>query len=211
MPFSPDYVRIVLNDNFEDAKTLFLDPLMAIHYAHLVMLHDTGIVSLDDARTIRRALDGIDLAAVRGAKLWKSLPALMLGFVADMVNCCTGAGKNVPRLPLCTCHLSHNRTKAKPNITHKIVRRMSFIGTSLVSLVRRRRRGQLAAKAVKTGGTHAAARSAPGHARLGTTAGSALAVTQSATTRHPRHAAPAPAARRRNRWARSGTNRPASG
>ena len=65
MPFSPDYVRIVLNENFEDAKALFLEPLMAIHYAHLVMLHDTGIVSTEDARAIRRALDGIDLEAVR--------------------------------------------------------------------------------------------------------------------------------------------------
>ena len=55
MPFSPDYVRIVLNENFEDAKTLFLDPLMSIHYAHLVMLHDTGIVTTSDARAIRRA------------------------------------------------------------------------------------------------------------------------------------------------------------
>src|SRR6185436_7708269 len=65
MPFSPDYVRLVLNENFEDAKTLFLDPLMAIHYAHLVMLHDTGIVTTTDARAIRRALDGINLDAVR--------------------------------------------------------------------------------------------------------------------------------------------------
>ena len=29
--FSPDYVRLVLNENFEDAKTLLLEPLMAIH------------------------------------------------------------------------------------------------------------------------------------------------------------------------------------
>src|SRR5687767_6779077 len=65
MPFSPDYVRIVLNENFEDAKTLFLEPLMSIHYAHLVMLHDTGIVTMADARAIRRALDGINLDAVR--------------------------------------------------------------------------------------------------------------------------------------------------
>ena len=67
MAFSPDYVRLVLNENFEDAKRLFLDPLMSIHYAHLVMLHDTGIVSTADARAIRRALDAINLDAVRKA------------------------------------------------------------------------------------------------------------------------------------------------
>jgi argininosuccinate lyase len=64
MPFSPDYVRLVLNENFEDAKTLFLSPLMAIHYAHLTMLVEQGIVEVDDARALRAALDGIDLDAV---------------------------------------------------------------------------------------------------------------------------------------------------
>ena len=42
--FSPDYVRIVLNENFEDAKAQFLVPLMAIEYAHLVMLAEQKIV-----------------------------------------------------------------------------------------------------------------------------------------------------------------------
>ena len=67
MPLSPDYIRLVLNDNFEDAKRLFLGPLMAIHYAHLVMLADQGILAREDARRIRTALDAIDLAAVREA------------------------------------------------------------------------------------------------------------------------------------------------
>ena len=42
MRFAPEYVTYVLNENFEDAKALFLSPLMAIHYAHLVMLADAG-------------------------------------------------------------------------------------------------------------------------------------------------------------------------
>jgi argininosuccinate lyase len=63
--FSPDYVRIVLNENFEDAKSQFLAPLMAINYAHLVMLADQRIVSRAEAAAIRRALDAIDLDAVR--------------------------------------------------------------------------------------------------------------------------------------------------
>jgi argininosuccinate lyase len=67
MPFSPEYIRLVLNENFEDAKRLFLGPLMAIHYAHLVMLAERNIVGVDDARRIRTALDAIDLAAVREA------------------------------------------------------------------------------------------------------------------------------------------------
>src|SRR5215471_2683728 len=68
MRFAPEYVRLVLNENFEDAKALFLSPLMAIHYAHLTMLADTGIITRADARTLRSALDGIDLAKVRAAR-----------------------------------------------------------------------------------------------------------------------------------------------
>ena len=67
MPFSPDYVRIVLNENFEDAKTLLLDPMMALHEGHLVMLAERGIVSREDARRLREALRGVDLTAVRAA------------------------------------------------------------------------------------------------------------------------------------------------
>ena len=68
MAFSPDYIRLVLNDNFEDAKALFLSPMLAIDYAHLAMLAETGIVSKADARRIRTALDRIDVAKVRAAK-----------------------------------------------------------------------------------------------------------------------------------------------
>jgi argininosuccinate lyase len=63
--FAPEYVSCVLNENFEDAKSQFLGPLMAIHYAHLVMLADTGIVTRDHARAIRAALGAIDRDAVR--------------------------------------------------------------------------------------------------------------------------------------------------
>ena len=65
MRFAPEYVSIVLNENFEDAKELLLTPLMAINYAHLVMLTECGIVSPEDARVLRGALDGISLDTVR--------------------------------------------------------------------------------------------------------------------------------------------------
>jgi len=67
MRFAPEYVTIVLNENFEDAKELLLTPLMAIHFAHLVMLTECGIVSADDARALRSALEGISLDTVRAA------------------------------------------------------------------------------------------------------------------------------------------------
>lgn len=65
MKFAPEYVTHVLNENFEDAKKLLLSPLMAINYAHLVMLAEQGIISAQDARSLRSALDGISLDKVR--------------------------------------------------------------------------------------------------------------------------------------------------
>src|SRR5215218_6716367 len=59
MRFAPEYITYVLNENFEDAKALFLSPLMAIHYSHLVMLEARAIVSPADAHAIREALDGV--------------------------------------------------------------------------------------------------------------------------------------------------------
>jgi argininosuccinate lyase len=65
MRFAPEYVTNVLNENFEDAKALFLGPLLSIHYAHLVMLAERGIVAPGDVHTLREALDGIDEARIR--------------------------------------------------------------------------------------------------------------------------------------------------
>ena len=65
MRFAPEYVSHVLTDNFEDAKTHLLAPLMSIHYAHLVMLTERHIIAKDDARVLRKALDGIDIDSVR--------------------------------------------------------------------------------------------------------------------------------------------------
>jgi argininosuccinate lyase len=65
MRFDPKYVSEVLNENFEDAKALFLSPLIAIHYAHLVMLADRGIIDAPHARRLREALDSISVNAIR--------------------------------------------------------------------------------------------------------------------------------------------------
>jgi argininosuccinate lyase len=65
MRFSPEYVACVLNTNFEDAKSMFLAPLMRIHYAHLVMLTERGIIPVDQARAVRGALDAIPIADIR--------------------------------------------------------------------------------------------------------------------------------------------------
>lgn len=68
MPFSPEYVRYVLNENFEDAKALLLEPMVAIDYAHLVMLVEQGIMAPDTAHLIRHALDGLSIENLRSAQ-----------------------------------------------------------------------------------------------------------------------------------------------
>ena len=65
--FAPEYVKYVLNENFEDAKSQLLSPLMAIQYAHLVMLAAQGIVTPADASAIRAALDSVSQDDVRRA------------------------------------------------------------------------------------------------------------------------------------------------
>ena len=88
MRFAPEYVTSVLNDNFEDAKELFLSPLMAIHYAHLTMLAAQGIVSAGDAHRLREALDGVSLDEVRQVKYDGSCEDLFF-YVQDLIlNAC---------------------------------------------------------------------------------------------------------------------------
>jgi argininosuccinate lyase len=65
MKFAPEYVTCVLNENFEDAKALLLSPMMAINYAHLVMLAAQGIVSARDAHALREALDRVSQDEIR--------------------------------------------------------------------------------------------------------------------------------------------------
>jgi argininosuccinate lyase len=65
MRFAPEYITYVLNENFEDAKQLFLAPLLAIHYAHLAMLSAQGIVSDEDAHRLRGALDVVSQTDLR--------------------------------------------------------------------------------------------------------------------------------------------------
>jgi argininosuccinate lyase len=65
MGFAPEYITHVLNENFEDAKELFLSPLIAIHYAHLAMLAEQGIISPADAHRLCDALDVVSQRDLR--------------------------------------------------------------------------------------------------------------------------------------------------
>jgi argininosuccinate lyase len=88
MTFDPEYISQVLRENFEDAKTLFLSPLMAIHYAHLVMLRERDIIGGADARTLRQALDSISLPDVQAAPYDSACEDLFFFIDRILVNAC---------------------------------------------------------------------------------------------------------------------------
>ncbi len=64
---APIYRDTVLLQIFEDAKRYFLEPLLAIQYAHTLMLTKQGILSVDEAAQCIHALDTLDLDAIRNA------------------------------------------------------------------------------------------------------------------------------------------------
>ncbi|HXD17689.1 MAG TPA: argininosuccinate lyase [Vicinamibacterales bacterium] len=88
MAFDPEYVSRVLRENFEDAKALFLSPLIAIHYAHLVMLRRQGIVSAADARALRDALDAISLPAVMATPFDQACEDLFFHLERLLIQAC---------------------------------------------------------------------------------------------------------------------------
>ena len=89
MKFAPEYVKNVLNENFEDAKELLLAPLMAINYAHLVMLAERDIISKAEARALRDALDGISLDRVRQV-LYDGTYEDLFFYIERLIDQCCG-------------------------------------------------------------------------------------------------------------------------
>ncbi|MBI4487290.1 MAG: argininosuccinate lyase [Acidobacteria bacterium] len=88
MKAAPEYVTYVLNENFEDAKELLLVPLMAIEYAHLVMLASQGIISRQEAHALRVALDGLSQDEIRRVKYDGSCEDLFFYVERLIVNAC---------------------------------------------------------------------------------------------------------------------------
>ncbi len=91
MKFAPEYVSCVLKENFEDARHLFLSPLLAIHYAHLVMLADRRIVSAEDARALRQALDSVSEREIQAIRYDGSCEDLFFHVNLEIEKACGAA------------------------------------------------------------------------------------------------------------------------
>jgi len=88
MRFDPEYVSRVLRENFEDAKAQFLPSLIAINYAHLVMLHATGIIGGSDAQALRAALDGLSIDTIKCAPFDTACEDLFFYLEREMIRAC---------------------------------------------------------------------------------------------------------------------------
>jgi argininosuccinate lyase len=64
---APVYRDTVLVQIFEDAKRFFLEPLLAIQYAHTLMLAKQGLLTEHEAVQCLRALETLDLDGLRHA------------------------------------------------------------------------------------------------------------------------------------------------
>ena len=84
------FVEAVLRPIYDDAKQVLLEPMMAIHRAHLVMLTEQGLVERESARRILAGLNQIDLKEVaassytgRHEDLFFYVEALLLQLVGE--------------------------------------------------------------------------------------------------------------------------------
>jgi argininosuccinate lyase len=64
---APAYTESVLRDVFEDAKRLFVEPLIEVDLAHCVMLAEQGIITREEARALLKAVGEIDRERIRRA------------------------------------------------------------------------------------------------------------------------------------------------
>jgi argininosuccinate lyase len=124
--FDPEYVSQVLNENFEDAKALFLSPLLAIHYAHLAMLADRGIVAAADARSIREALDAISVNDVRRTPYDGTCEDLFFYLERILVKAC---GEDVAG------RLHTARSRNDIDMTMYRMRQREFVGAVIESVI----------------------------------------------------------------------------
>ena len=63
----PIYTQTVLKANFDDARRWFLEPLLAIHQAHAVMLTECEILSASDAAILLEAIQRMEFGALANA------------------------------------------------------------------------------------------------------------------------------------------------
>jgi argininosuccinate lyase len=85
------YAETVLAQNFEDAKTHFLEGLIDIHYAHTRMLARQGILTSQEEKLLLTALGGLDYEVIKRARFDGSHEDLFF-FIESMLESACGIG-----------------------------------------------------------------------------------------------------------------------
>jgi argininosuccinate lyase len=78
----------VLADCFEDAKKYFLEHYLTIDRAHTVMLAEQGIISDEDAAELLRAINNLDIEAIRNTEYDGSVEDLFFYLQREIAKGC---------------------------------------------------------------------------------------------------------------------------
>jgi argininosuccinate lyase len=62
---SKTYTSMVLEPAYDEAKQQFIDSMVEIHYAHLIMLVEQGLVGKEEAEVIAKAVSNLDMEDVK--------------------------------------------------------------------------------------------------------------------------------------------------
>lgn len=82
---TPAYSECVLTDCFDDAKRFFLDALIEVDMAHLIMLGERGIITHDETRALASALLALDRERIRAARYDGSCEDLFF-FIENLIT-----------------------------------------------------------------------------------------------------------------------------
>ena len=85
------YKANVLEDCFADAKRFFLDHYLDVDRAHVVMLGEQSIVPAGEVAAILRAIEGLDLDAIREAEYDGSVEDLFFYLQREITSACGDA------------------------------------------------------------------------------------------------------------------------
>ncbi len=85
---APIYRDTVLAQIFTDAKKYFLTPLLAIQYAHILMLGKQGIMTRRELAAAVRALDSLNLDTIRSAEFDGSFEDLFFFMERELASAC---------------------------------------------------------------------------------------------------------------------------
>jgi len=83
---APIYAETVLNHTFADGQRFFFEPLMWIHYAHVLMLAKQKIITREEARTILAGLDNLDRKKILRARYDGSVEDLYFYVERELAN-----------------------------------------------------------------------------------------------------------------------------